>query len=137
MKKLPHSLDFSHRHLYPSEKGITIPITLTSDISLSASLFPSLDTGSTYCVFERIYAQVLGLNLTSGIEEVISTATGLFYYYGHELTLSVFGLEWQAIVYFAEPEAFSLNVIGRVGFLDRLRVGIVNYEQLVYLGLYE
>jgi hypothetical protein len=67
----------------------------------------------------------------------MATATGYFYCYGHEVTMSVFDLEWQATVYFAEPEAFSLNVVGRVGFLDRLRVGIVDYEQLVYLGLYE
>lgn len=137
MSEFLHNLDFSRHYHYPSEKGIIIPITLTSDISLSASLFPGLDTGSTYCIFERIYAQVLGLNLTSGVEKVISTATGLFYCYGHELTISVFNLEWQAMVYFAEPEAFSLNVVGRVGFLDRLRVGIVDYEQLLYLGRYE
>jgi len=38
---------------------------------------------------------------------------------------------------FAEADAFSLNVLGRVGFLDRLKVGIVDYEQLLYLGLYD
>jgi hypothetical protein len=53
------------------------------------------------------------------------------------LTLWVFDLEWQAVVYFAEPEAFDINVVGRVGFLDRLQVGIVDYEQLLYLGLYD
>jgi hypothetical protein len=53
------------------------------------------------------------------------------------LTLWSFELEWQAVVYFAEPEEFDINVLGRVGFLDRLKVGIVDYEQLLYVGLYD
>jgi hypothetical protein len=133
----PYRLVFSRQHLYSSKKGILLPMTLISDRVTSTDLQASLDTGSTFCVFERTYAELLGLDITSGIEERISTATGSFYCYGHELTLSVFDLEWQAVVYFAESESFSLNVVGRVGFLDRLRVGIVDYEQLVYLGIYD
>lgn len=41
------------------------------------------------------------------------------------------------MVYFAEPESFSLNVLGRFGFLDRLRIGLVDYEELLYMGLYD
>ena len=79
----------------------------------------AVDTGSTFCVFDRIYGETLGLNIESGLEQRITTATGSFYCYGHEVTIVVFGLEWQAVVYFAETDAFSLNVLGRVGFLDR------------------
>ena len=97
----------------------------------------SLTQAARTAFFDRKYADWLGLEVASGILTRIVTATGYFYCYGHEVTVSVFGLEWQAVVYFAEPEAFFLNVVGRVGFLDRLRVGIVDYEQLVYLDLYE
>jgi hypothetical protein len=131
------SLDYSHCHSYTANIAIALPITLISDYDTKVDFSAKLDTGSTYCIFERKYADWLGLHLASGVLTRMATATGLFYCYGHELTLSVFDLEWQATVYFAEPEAFSLNVVGRVGFLDRLRVGIVDYEQLVYLGLYE
>jgi hypothetical protein len=51
------------------------------------------------------------------------------------LTLSLFDLEWQAVVYFADDDAFSLNVLGRVGFLDRLKIGMIDYEELLYLDL--
>jgi hypothetical protein len=51
--------------------------------------------------------------------------------------VSVFDIEWQAVVYFAEHDAFRPSVVGRTGFLDRLKVGIVDYEQLLYLGLYD
>lgn len=133
----PHSLGFSHLHAYPEYPAITVPIILTSDLQTRVSLRPKLDTGSTYCIFEKRYAEWLDLDLTSGTPTQIETPTGSFYSYGHELTLSVFDLEWQAVVYFAEHDAFRISVVGRVGFLDRLKVGIVDYEQLLYLGLYD
>lgn len=46
-------------------------------------------------------------------------------------------MEWQSVVYFAENEAFSINVVGRIGFLDRLQIGIIDYDQLIYLGLFD
>lgn len=76
-------------------------------------------------------------DLQAGLPARIGTATGSFYGFGLELTLCAFELEWKAVVYFAEPEEFDINVVGRVGFLDRLKVGIVDYEQLLYLGLYD
>ena len=43
-------------------------------------------------------------------------------------------MEWDTTVYFAEMEAFPVNVVGRVGFLDHLQVGLVDYDQLLYVG---
>ena len=45
-------------------------------------------------------------------------------------------LEWSAVVYFAEPENFPVNVVGRAGFLDRLSLGLVDHEQTLYLAAY-
>ena len=132
-----YSLDFTIRHSYASQSAITLPITLISDLSIYVDLLAKMDTGSTFCIFERRYADLLKLNLTAGIPQKVSTAMGTFQSYGHDVALSVFDFEWQAIVYFAEPESFSLNVLGRVGFLDRVRLGILDYEELLYLGLDE
>jgi len=132
-----HSLGFSHLHSYPEYPAITVPIVLTSDLKTRVSLHAKLDTGSTYCIFEKRYAEWLDLDLMSGILTRIETPTGSFYCYGHELIVSAFDIEWQAVVYFAEHHAFRTSVVGRVGFLDRLKVGIVDYEQLLYLGLYD
>jgi hypothetical protein len=99
-------------------------------------LLAKLDTGSTYCIFNRSYSTLLGLDLYSGISQRIRTATGVFQTYGHEVTVSVFDFEWQAFVYFAENDSLSLNVLGRLGFLDRLRVAVVDYDQQLYLGLH-
>ena len=51
--------------------------------------------------------------------------------------LTVSGLEWQTTVFFAEPEDFPINVVGRIGFLDHVQAGLVDCEQLLYLGPYE
>jgi hypothetical protein len=135
--RFPFQLGFTDRHVYDATDALSVPIRLVSSRSLSTGLLANIDTGSTFCVFDRPCADILGLDLTTGIEQRISTATGSFYCFGHELTLQVFDLEWQAVVYFAEPETFRINVVGRVGFLDRLQVGIVDYERLLYLGLYD
>jgi len=96
-----------------------------------------LDTGSTFCVFQRDFADILGLDLERGQRQWIGTATGSVLTYGHEIILATCGLEWQAVVYFAESENFYLNVVGRVGFLDRLKIALVEYDQELYLNRYE
>lgn len=134
---MSYSLEFPHRHSYESRTVLAVPITLLSDPAHWIDVIAAIDTGSTFNIFERKYGEALDLDIESGVREQVSTATGYFYCYGHELTLSVFDLEWQTVVYFAESDAFFKNVVGRVGFLDRLKVGIVDYEQLLYLGLYD
>ena len=131
------TLAFSESFRYADdEEGITFEILLSADVTHKYTVDAKLDTGSTFCVFQRRYAELLGLDVESGEEQRIRTATVSFTAYGHETTMTVGGLEWQATVYFAADENFPVNVVGRVGFLDRLRVGVVDYEQLLYLNAY-
>ena len=133
---MSYQLDFTHRHFYPSKSGIKLPITLLSDSNIFVDFSANLDTGSTHCIFEKKYADWLELDVKSGTPLKVSTATGYFQSYGHEVTLSFFDMEWQAVVYFAENESFYVNVLGRLGFLDRLKIGLVDNEDLIYLALY-
>jgi hypothetical protein len=96
-----------------------------------------VDTRSKFCVFQPRYAFILGFDLQTGVRQSIRTAAGSFIAYGHEVILTVSDIEWNAVVYFAEPENFPVNVLGRVGFLDQLRVGLVDYEQLFYISPYD
>lgn len=129
-------MSFSLRLGYGGYEDLIFPISISSGTSFHAIVRVKLDTGSTFCVMQRRYAEMLDLDVESGTRERIGTATGSFIAYGHEITLTVGELEWQAVVYFAESEYFPINVVGRVGFLDRLRVGIVDYEQWLYLDSY-
>lgn len=121
---------------YGAHDEITVGIDLFREGS-SITVNAKLDTGSKFCVFQPDKARLLGLDLFSGIPERMRTAAGSFPAYGHTVTLHVGDLQWHTTVYFAEPENFPVNVVGRVGFLDHLRVGLVDYEQLLYLNPYE
>jgi hypothetical protein len=131
------TLPFTDRFNYSGFNDIRFPLTLSSAVDKQILIRAQLDTGSTLCVFQRAYADLLGLEMEQGTQQKIRTATGSFTAYGHEVTIAVALLEWQAVVYFATNEDFDINVVGRQGFLDRLRVGLVDYEQLLYLGAYE
>ncbi len=130
------SLDFAACFDYQAYDEITVNVDLVCGVS-SAAVDAKLDTGSKFCIFQPSYARWLGLDLRNGIPERIRTATGSFTAYGHEVRLMIGDLDWSATVYFAEPEEFPINVVGRVGFLDHLRVGLIDYEQLLYLSAYE
>ena len=132
----PWVLTFQQQLDYSQHDEITVEVGLVSE-TFSASVEAKLDTGSKFCIFQPSYARWLHLDLLSGIPERICTAAGSFPAYGHEVTLTVGDLELQTTVYFAEPEDFPVNVVGRIGFLDRLRIGLVDYEQLLYFGPYE
>jgi hypothetical protein len=80
---------------------------------------------------------LLELDLTAGVPQKLRTATGTFYAYGHEAIISVFDLSWHATVYFAESETFPVNVVGRIGFLDQLRIALIDYDQTLYASRYE
>ena len=129
-------LDFRISHTYNDrDNGITIPVRLIfgeRDVRFTAIV----DTGSTFCVFERIFAESLGLDIEAGDRQEFRTAAGRFVAFGHELTLSTLGLEIDATVYFFADAAIRKNVLGRRGWLDRVRLAIVDYEQVLYLSPY-
>jgi len=79
----------------------------------------------------------LGLEVETGEPILISTVTGSFAAYGHALTLETLGYSFDVTVYFAAHEAFTRNVLGRRGWLDRVRLGLVEYESKMYLSRYE
>ncbi len=131
-----HSLTFPFFHSYEGRNAISVPLTLTSDSARHVDLIANVDTGSTFCILSREIADHLRLSLFTGTRQRIRTAVGSFQTFGHEITISAFDLEWHAMVYFAESESISVNVVGRFGFMDRLRVAVVDYDQRLYLGFY-
>ncbi|SRR5215204_5158545 len=59
-----------------------------------------IDTGSTYCIFERICGEKPGIQIETGLRERISTASGSFWAFGHLLTLVVEDYEFESAVNF-------------------------------------
>jgi hypothetical protein len=136
MVNMSYSLAFNYLHRYAeTEVGITVPVELhhkSRDVKLDAKL----DTGASFCIFPRQYGVALGLNIESGLEELIDTATGDFKAYGHEVTLSALGVSLEVVVYFSKYDTLKRSVLGRRGWIERLRLGIVDYDRHLYVSRY-
>ena len=132
-----HNLEFEKLVRYDAGKsGITVKVELR--LGENYTVFDAkIDTGSTYCVFERLYGERLGIEIEKGLSERIGTADGSFQAFGHQLTLTVEGYEFDSTVYFAQDENFKRNVLGRHGWLDRVLIGINDYDGKLYLSRYE
>lgn len=116
--------------------GIEVPIGLSLGGKF-VRLQAKIDTGSSFCIFQREYAEELGIEVERGTPETMITATGPFTAFGHSVRLSCFEWEFDAIVYFAERLEFPRNVVGRNGWLQHFRVRIVDYESALYISHYD
>jgi hypothetical protein len=130
------NISFDSLHEYdPGKPGITIPVELKSG-QQSVKASAKLDTGSTFCVFKREIGEQLGFDIETGVEELISSVTGSFTAYGHPLTLKAFGIELDVTVYFAKMYSFPRNVLGRFGWMQQMKLGLVDYEGKLYMSQY-
>jgi hypothetical protein len=46
------------------------------------------------------------------------------------------GIRSEATVYFASDEQFSRSVLGRIGWLDRVKLGLIDYEVKLLLSAF-
>ena len=130
------AIEFATIHEYDTLKtGITIPVTLGYN-SLTVDFEAKLDTGSSHCIFERRFGENLGLEIENGTLEKFGTATVGFIAFGHEVEISFLDISVYTTVYFAKEESFTRNVLGRQGFLDRVKLGLIDYEGKLLLSAY-
>jgi hypothetical protein len=133
---MAETLTFAKLHVYDTrEFGIQLPVRLVAG-EKSLGLQAKLDTGSGLCVFPRRLGEELGFDVESGVYQHIGTATGGFDAYGHWATLQVLGDEYEGMIYFAKYHDFNRNILGRQGWLDRIRLGLVDYDGKLYLSDY-
>lgn len=130
------TISFAKRYEYDTLKiGVTVPVVLRLNGD-TVDFEAKVDTGAENCIFERIHGERLGLIIESGNEQKFSTPTGVFIAYGHELSINVLEIEFVSTVYFAKEELFTRNVLGRQGWLDRVKLGLVDYEGKLFLSEY-
>ena len=107
--------------------GITV-LTMLQYNGKEVDFEAKIDTGATHSIFERKHAERLDIDVESGTPETFGTAVGGFLAYGHELTINMLDIETFSTVYFAAEESFTRNVLGRQGWLDRVKLGLIDYE---------
>ena len=102
----------------------------------SIRLHAKLDTGATYCIFQREYGEQLALDIESGQRITISTANSEFSAFGHEVTISCFEWQWNSVVYFPAQPEIRRNVLGRHGWLQQFRVALIDYDSILHISRY-
>lgn len=127
---------YSDSLLYPdNEDGITVRVGLSSG-EFDAEVFAKVDTGSAVCLFSREIGLQLGLDIEQGIPIRLRSLTGTLDAFGHEVNLHTGTLTFHIIVYFAKDPGLPRNFLGRQGWLRNIRLGIVDYENVIYLARY-
>jgi hypothetical protein len=132
-----HQLSFRNFHSYAGAAGASsVPVELRAGAAV-VKLAASVDTGAAFRIFRREVAEALGLDLQDGVRQRFGTVNGAFDTFGHEVTLSVLGLATSSTVYFFADESINKKVLGRAGWLNRVRLGLVDHDGSLYLGPYE
>ncbi|MGA2591541.1 MAG: aspartyl protease family protein [Bryobacteraceae bacterium] len=130
-------VSFAKQHSYAGlGDSVALPVVLRSGQE-RIDLVASLDTGAAYCLFQRSYAEVLGIEVERGVPMSFATANSRFEAYGHEVMIGTLDIEVYSLVFFFAEGKIVKNVLGRRGWLDRVKVGIVDYEQLLYVVGYD
>jgi len=134
--RLVPKLSFRVEYQYKDERGILLPVALRC-ADREANFFARVDTGASFCIFQRLHAETVGIVVESGAPTRISTVTGGFVAYAHQVALGVLGIEVEATVYFAEDPAMPRDVLGQTGWRDRMRLGLVDQGRQLYLSHYD
>jgi hypothetical protein len=134
---MPFQLSFTRREKYSSlATGINLETKLRFK-ELFINCEAKVDTGAELCLFQRAIGEALEIPIENGVKKRLETLTGTLTAYGHEVVLEVLGLQLQTVVYFAEDGEVRRNLLGRQGWLQLIRFGIVDYDSELYLSLYD
>lgn len=134
---MSHTLRFVARLDYdPALASILVPVRVTVG-STWVETEAKLDTGASHCVFAREVADTLGLEVEAGQRLRLRTVTGWFDAYRHEVTVTGVDQALDTTVYFAAEYGFPINVLGRRGWIERLRLGLVDYDGLLLASAYD
>lgn len=133
---MDETVTFAKQYDYDALKiGITVSVTLS--LGEESVVFEAkIDTGAGNCIFQRVHGERLDLIIESGEKQNFITVAGNFIAYAHEVSLSVLDIEFYTKVYFAESECFTRSVLGRQGWLDRVKLGLIDYEGKLLLNAY-
>ena len=132
-----YSIGFQAHHNYRNEPlGITVPIELGYGPN-SMRLTAKVDTGAEFCLFARGLGEALGIDIEAGDRKELRTANSTFVAFGHEVLLRVLGFDFSLVAYFPQYSSIRRSLLGRQGWLLQVRLGLVDYEQLLYLSKYD
>ena len=112
--------EFSYRDL---GKGLFpgLAVTLVGPAG-EDDLIAIVDTAATYCLFNGIRAQAIGLDLASGRRETLSSLTGHLNGWIHRVELEILGSRFQCEVAFSD-QPIPRELLGRHSLFEQIRIG--------------
>ena len=103
----------------------------------SCRWLPALTPDLPSVIFGTEVADALGLELASGVRKRFRTANSGFEAYGHEIEITALGVVTHSAVYFFGDPMINKNVLGRTGWLDRVRLGLIHHDSKIFLAPYD
>lgn len=130
------TVSFDVLHQYDAAlDDIIVPVKLSAGAKV-VEFGAKLDTGAACCIFQRHYARMLGFTVEDGKRRAFAMASGRpFIAFGHQVTLSALEFHFESRVYFAEDPDFQRNVLGREDWIRRVKLGMVDVDGLLYVGV--
>ena len=130
-------INFAEEYRYQDDdEGISIRVLLTYG-GKTTRVIAKVDTGAAVCLFSYEDGLDLGIPIEQGIPKRLGGLTGSLDAFGHEVTLQTGDIAFQSIVYFAKYPGLERNLLGRQGWLRNLRLGVIDYDKLLYLNAYD
>jgi hypothetical protein len=130
-------INFTERYHYQTAPGgIEVPTTISSGERI-ATFMAKVDTGAQYCLFKREHGEQLDLDLEAGVPITLDSLGGPLEAFGHEVTIQTFDMTFRSLVYFAKYPGLRRNILGRIGWLRNIKLGIIDYDELIYLATYD
>ena len=130
-------LTFDQEHQYANDDdGIPLEVTL-SYAGYEVDVWAKVDPGASVCLFSHEIGQKLGIPIEQGIPIRLGGLGGSLEAFGHEVILQTGDIAFQSLVYFAKYPGLQRNLLGRQGWLRNLRLGVIDYDNLLYLSAYD
>ncbi|MBO0722595.1 MAG: hypothetical protein J2P41_17360 [Blastocatellia bacterium] len=109
-------------------EGIEIPLVIIAN-GRSMMTVGFVDTGCGACLFSNEIGMNLGIDIESGELAIFKSGAGVSVQaYGHLVVIEFLGIAFESIVYFAKYTGLQRNLLGRDGFLRKLRFGLIEYD---------
>jgi hypothetical protein len=130
-------LTFRNTYRYPNTRsGITVPITLIAG-DKRVAILSKLDTGAAYCIFQREHGEALGLDIEAGAFLELNAVGIPVPTFGHMVGIESFDWTINSTVFFAKEYDFPRNLLGRNGWIQKFRLGLIDYDSTLYISHYD
>lgn len=82
-----------------------------------------VDSGADICIFDAHIAEILGIEVIKGERREVSSLTGFpEFYYLHNISMKVGGLEYDVEVGFMSMRINAYGIVGQKGFFNKFVV---------------